>query len=907
MKLNEQRKIYKLHSAQLRAAKWNLTLPLDVAKKDYPETIISLNDSQVLRWVDEINGIEDANGQIAEIKQLIKIERKKDTADKNKKARLTRLYEQRDNVQFVKDYLAVIMDRLSDYDRANKGFTVNGIRYRRFLGTNGGIKNSTIIYVNEQLYPILKERLDNGRNMEKELVPAKLEAYQALVCSGSTPIPEPNGIIVVNDCITHFKDNVITIADENDGEPELKHVDGYEVEHNNSDGCGLMLPAYSRRVNEFLTGDGETVISGFNTRYAWTKGMIFTFDFVDFAEKVAGTYEIIDAWGDKRDVRNAEVILTVSMLKLWDSYDSWEHYYENCQKNNYQFSTPKTTPPVLENVRTTNYQFLQSYEFTDEELTQLCKPTVEEISGALGADYRQSIVFMCGSGLTAEKAKFVDDDAMKALMIEPGMINDPYVRAQIFNNIKKKIELAKKGTIKVRGNYAIISGDLYALAQSMFNMEITGLLKTGEIYQKYWIDNGDSEVACFRAPMTCHNNIRRMRLNKSPEAAYWFRYITTASILNAWDTTCDALNGADFDGDMTMISNDPVLLAKTRNEPAIICVQRKAAKRIPTEQDLIESNKIAFNDEIGTITNHVTSMFEVQAGFPKESVQYKALEYRIMCGQLFQQNAVDRCKGIIAKPMPNYWYDGKEARERGGIDADIVAPNKPYFMRFVYPKQDTAYNTYNKNSNSNAYINFGKDIAALYRMPHKTEAIAEFLYDYELGKPLGENPCTVNRICWLFEDAFNSYKPSANAAKFDYRILSSGVGYTPHKFKAVQSIYKDYRIRQEQFNKERKVNRVEKDTADEKRQLLKDEFIDQCTVVCPDEDMLCDIVLDLCYKSEGAKGFAWDVCGHIFIKNLLQRNNNIMSVPVLDASGEFEFNGNRYTMVDVDMSGDVEE
>ena len=80
MKLNEQRKIYKLHSAQLRAAKWNLTLPLDVAKKDYPDTIISLNDSQVLRWVDEINGIEDANGQIAEIKQLIRIEKKKDTA-----------------------------------------------------------------------------------------------------------------------------------------------------------------------------------------------------------------------------------------------------------------------------------------------------------------------------------------------------------------------------------------------------------------------------------------------------------------------------------------------------------------------------------------------------------------------------------------------------------------------------------------------------------------------------------------------------------------------------------------------------------------------------------------------------------------------------------------------------------
>jgi hypothetical protein len=61
-------------------------------------------------------------------------------------------------------------------------------------------------------------------------------------------------------------------------------------------------------------------------------------DFVEFAEKIAGTYEIIDVWGQKRDVREADVILTESMLKLWDSYDSWEDYFENCQKNNYEFA-----------------------------------------------------------------------------------------------------------------------------------------------------------------------------------------------------------------------------------------------------------------------------------------------------------------------------------------------------------------------------------------------------------------------------------------------------------------------------------------------------------------------------------------------------------------------------------------
>ena len=130
-----------------------------------------------------------------------------------------------------------------------------------------------IVYVNEKIYPELKKRLDNGRDKSKELVPAKLEAYQALICSGSIPLPEPKGIIVVDDCITKFKEDVILINDAVDGEPLLTYEKDYEIEHNDSDGFGLMLPSYARRVNEFLTGSGE-VISGMNTRYAWNKGML---------------------------------------------------------------------------------------------------------------------------------------------------------------------------------------------------------------------------------------------------------------------------------------------------------------------------------------------------------------------------------------------------------------------------------------------------------------------------------------------------------------------------------------------------------------------------------------------------------------------------------------------------------
>lgn len=509
------RLVYKIESKVLKRSKWNLKLPLETAMREFPEVIVALNDSQCLRFIDMINGDETINDKVRSLQKKIRSIKRK-PKNPNNRALIKAYYKTLYECQFQRDYICVIMNSESDYDRAIEGFTVDYgkikdkdcvIRYRRLLGTNGGIKNSTIVFVNERIYPALKEKLDNGRDMTKKMVPAKLEAYQALICSGSTPIPPPKGFIVVSDCVTKFKEDVILIDDSGDGEPKLTYEKDYEIEHTDSDGFGLMTPEYAKRVNSFLSGvDDSPAISGMNTRYAWEKGMLYTFDFVDFAEKESGSYMAQDAWGDWRDVRDADVIFTTSMLKLWDSYDNMESYLENCEKNGYQFCVTKTTQEELENVRDMNYQFLQDYDFTDEELYELCRPTIEEIKDVLGLDYRKSLAFLCGFSMNDNNAfkKDSDDgfDNARALMADKRMINDPYIRRRIYNQIRNRIMLAERGIIRVHGNYQMISGDPYALAQHLFGMAVTGLLKAGEVYSKYWLDAGADEVACFRAPMT---------------------------------------------------------------------------------------------------------------------------------------------------------------------------------------------------------------------------------------------------------------------------------------------------------------------------------------------------------------------------------------------------------------------
>lgn len=632
-----QKYIYKIHSSRLRKERWKLNLPIEEARRN--DEVISLADSQILRWIDELNGITDADAQAREIKMHIRHLRKEKNSPQNKKM-IRKLYKDLDALQFKPDYLCLIIDKKKDYYRACRGFSINGIPYVRLLGTNGGIKNSTIVFVSERLSAELKRRIENGRNPNKELVTAKLEAYKALTCSASTPVSMPNGILVVNDCMTKFVAPVTYLTDEGDGEPLIEEHPAQEIELDASDGCGLMLPSLAERWSAELGLD--YVMSGGNTRNAFEKGMVFTFDFIDFAEKEAdGNYIVRDAWGNEVDIRNIELVLTTSMVKLWDSYDSCDSYVEHCAENGYTFGIAKTCPKELENERTVNYQFVQPLDLDDADIEELISPTMNEIKEVLGGDWRKTILFLKGAGLNENNVARLEDDVAKAILIDRRMADDPFARRIIYQAIQNRINEAKVGVLKVHGNYSIVSGDPFSLCQSIFGLPVTGLLKASEIYNAYWAQCEADDLACFRAPMSCHANIRVVHPVNSTEAAYWYRHMRTCTIFNSWDTAMIALNGMDFDGDMVMLTDNPVIVRNVRTQPALMCAQRKAAKMVPTEEDFIRANIASFGNDIGVITNRVTSMYEVRSHFDKESKEYKELSYRIQCGQQLQQNAIN--------------------------------------------------------------------------------------------------------------------------------------------------------------------------------------------------------------------------------------------------------------------------
>lgn len=905
--------IFKIHSSRLRRNKWRIDLTIEEAKKN--GEIISIADSQTLRFISDIKKYEVSENEVNNLKKQIKKLRNLPTSKENRE-KLKELYKQKNRMLFCEDYVYIVMDKIKDFDRCNskKGFFINGIKYKRLVGTTGGIKNETIVYVSERIYDELRKRLENGRNTEIPLVPAKLEAYKSLSCSASMPVTNPKGVLVIKDGETHFRAKVIKIDDSKGEYPQMTYEEDYPINLAFCDGCAMILPSLAKKWAEDLKEN--YLPSGFCIRNSWCKGMLFTFDFIDFAEKVAKTYLVKDAWGNEIDVRNVEIVLTTNMLKLWNCYDSIEHYLSCCKENEYAFSVSKVCPEKLENERNMNYQFLQSYDFSDEDIDELIKPTINEIKDVLGGDYRKTLLFLRGIHLDDEDINVGSYDFEKALMISPEMINDPFVKQRVHGLIEKRIKEAKIGVIKVSGNYSIVSGDLYALCQHMFGLEVTGLLRANEYYSQTWLDKGVKKVVAFRAPMTCHNNIKIMNFIDNDDVRYWFRYMKTCTVLNAWDTTTHAMNGCDFDSDAFIETDNPIILNNTKDLPAIVCVQKSAIKKIVTEEDLIQSNKDGFGDDIGSTTNRITGMFEVLAGFEKNSPEYNELMYRIMCGQHFQQCAIDKAKGIISKPMPKEWYeykankininDSEEVKKQKEFNLRILADKKPYFFGYIYPQIMNTYKKYIRDTNTNCLLRFGMTVEELKAKENKTEDEITYLKYYESKMPVGMNPCVLNKICWKIEKEFDGFLEKIKFDEFDYSILKSNVGYSERTFKQIQRLYKEYNRAIRQYAQTVKKERIEKEERKVQRQIFKDDFKQRAIEICNNEDELCDIVIDLCYKNNTSKQFAWDIVGKTIINNLLKRNGYKITYPVLDEKGDIEFGGYKFSMKEKYVGSGVE-
>ena len=223
-------------------------------------------------------------------------------------------------------------------------------------------------------------------------------------------------------------------------------------------------------------------------------------------------------------------------------------------------------------------------------------------------------------------------------------------------------------------------------------------------------------------------------------AEYWFKYMDTVAVVNAWDTMPMALNGFDFDGDLLFTTDSPPLLRNQKNLPALNCIQYKASKKVVTEADVIKANKNGFGSKIGSITNRITAITSLMANYEPGSVEYETLRYRTQCGQALQQEEIDKAKGILPNPMPKSWYifseniikndDSDEIKAQKMLNQRLCAAKKPYFFGYNYTTLKQEYDAYVRDTDEHVQSITGKNIRDLLKndgnLPENEQKILNF-------------------------------------------------------------------------------------------------------------------------------------------------------------------------------------
>lgn len=915
-----QRYCYKINSDYIRRNKGKVEIK-NIRKGIKNRFIVGIGDSDSTRNIRDIIDSEFDEEYINKIREEIKkIRRSLDKSEDKNKLRL-RLKELNNNLleASLQDKICnVVFKTDSDYDKySEEGFILNGKRYKPILGTPGGIKCNSVVFVEDSVSKELEKRINNGADFSIPTMPSKLMAYKALTFSSSTPVTNTPNILVVEDVETKFKDNVIHIKFDDDKiAPTVEEIEDYEVINNACDGCGLIRPKLAKKWRIDLRLNYTP--TSFVIRNAWLKGVVTAFDFEEYAnsrEDMRGK-KVIDVWGKEWDLKDVDMIINRSMLKLSKHYKSLEHYLEECEKNNHGFSVTKYVHDEIDNERMLNYQYIQCLNLSDEDIDNLLQKDITEIKEVIGDNYIKSILYGRGKDLN-DRNVWTDDIETRhinALMINKDCINDSYIRDRIRRSIQKRVNTLKTGKISVNGNYQVAIGEPVIQLENMFGLEPKGLLKSGEFYIEYWRNLGIDKVAAFRSPMSCKQNARVMEVCNRDEVVKWYGNFKNIIVFNAWDTTMAAMNGEDFDGDINFTTSNEILIKGIYDLPTIFC-EGKNSKKIsnPTKEDFMKAIKDGFGNKVGSVTNFGSSCYDKISLFKEGSEEYKELDYRIMCIQYLQQECIDSAKnGIPPRPIPSYWLNYSSVtlnvdKETGAILDDeetikwkefnqkVLTEKKPYYFRYIYNDVNKEYLNYIKSMEINSLRNFRKSIEELISTENKTEAELDFVKYYEKHMPVSNNPCIVNKIAAKVENVFDGdFKYSRKDNGFNYELYKSNDEYTPtnSEVKGIVNLYQEYKKaiknKDDSGDKENKKNSSIE---------IFDEIKMSASEIIANKQHLTNVLVDLAYKKNKiSKSFVWSMVGEVIIENLLSKNNYIIEYPKRDSSGDIRFNGEKFKM-----------
>lgn len=896
--------------------------------------LIALGDNQALRTIRSIryernpNCLRYNSQQLDELYKLKKELKKKPFTESIKK-QISMVNAQIDEMLFMPEYVSVVIDDVKHYKKIIKdGLYINNFKYVRLMCSAGQARVNTVILIREDYESEVKKRLRCGAKSVK-ITKNKYNAYFALSSSSTYLIPKPN-VLLIDDCEIEMDKRVDWISkipkeeknklSNNERVSEITAT----LSFNLFDGCGAVSVEFAKRVAEELELD--YIPSAFCIRCAYIKGMVFVVDFKQYAKELGIVFQK-DLYGVDQKIEEMDMILTKSQFKLYNAYESMEDYYRLCNENEILWGVTKVTPKQDDTYFRSNYQFCQAIDLRkDEDVAELCQPTVEWLTGICGDDTNRSILFFLGSLLEKSDIDYsnilnlTSDNVAKSLILNKDMIDDEYIKSTIIMSVNKKIRESYLGKLILDGNFSVMIPDMYAFMQHAFGQEVTGALKEFEHYSHFWNERGKTEVVAMRSPLTWRSEVNKLTLVKNDITEKWFKYLTSGIVYNVWGCDCMIHADSDFDGDIVATTDNPVFLRCRFDNLPITYSKSTVDKEYIKEEDLYLADIQSFNSTIGQITNISTSFYELLSKFednPTKQKEQSEIIERLKLIRKAQGDSIDKAKGIKIEPMPKHWTRRTKkipngvSKEEYDFCNSIVADRKPYFFRYLYPKENAKYLEYIKRENDYCESQFFRTLDELLSLPDEELSVSELNYKYNKYLayiPLIDYNGRMNKVCHYMEEHLSEISRLRRQKTPDnvLALMYSGKNnnFNDEDVELMNQAYLEFKKAKERFKKSKRNDFDDSNSATNTMgNIIKEIKLDMSEKISKSIEYQCDLAIYISYELHPSrtKDFCWELFGNQIVRNIKQNSSAPAVIPVPSETGSIYYLGRRYEPMEVNL------
>lgn len=784
----------------------------------------------------------------------------------------------------------------------DKGFTYNGIHYSRFGKSASQGKDGITAFVCDSIFNELYMITQMDIEID-ECVISKYEAQRCLPFSSCTLIKDymPNIVIIgeyektlQNQLIKYVVEREKEFVDKETGKTRKyksrEIEEGYkDLKISPFDGCGCHEHGFMENISTQLGVDYNVI--GTQVRLPFVKGYSVYVPFRQILKECGYEY-ITDIYGTKHPISTVDCIWNISMFKghkiFKEKYgnNAWIEYMNTVRKYEFKFGISKYSHHVkhLNKYTRMNFQYLQCLDLwnqkyidayenksvgeydildsnNDGKIVTLAKYTTTLFEKIIKGDKFYTYKFM---GIMDTDGYEPESKYLEAALINDVMLKDPAVKQFIYRKLKKSIDEAKVGKIYCSGFYHTGVGDMIGYLQYAVGEEPVGCLGEREIYSGNF-DCGD--IISLRSPLVDPSEVNKVKIAKNDIINRWFGYFKDQDVVmfNMYDVSLPQQGGADCDGDIFFLCNEPIIIDSKIEKHIILDIEDKvtAQSKPYTKENIIEYEVMTRDNRIGEITNVATCIENRYTTNEDIKTLYSNYASLLRC---YQGKEIDFLKTGFR------WHMNSGLRKH--------LKQLPYFLLYNYPSKLKTYKTL---SEKNRQIENKEDKVKLnaYHSPSPMNELCDYICTWEKKNILWDNDVNnlVDTRCLIINNDLDLS---------DKKIMKVCRRYVNQY---ATEIKQHINLRREKSDDENHKFNMDAVVEEYRKRILVELQID--------EELIANYVIKVSYSSISiSKSFAWAGYGDYIIDNLRnntnpKRNVLIQEVPY-KTNDSYEYLGKYY-------------